>query len=78
MIKKISMAVLVIALAVIGLVGYKVYRKQIRSEELFVKAKEMQKRAAEAFTNGQDEQAKLYLDSCNYYLNLIEKVSGSR
>ena len=78
MIKKISVSVLAIVLVAMGFVGYKIYQKQISSDTLLVKAKEMQKKADEAFTNGQNEQAKLYLDSCDYYLNLIENVRGSR
>ena len=66
------MVVFVMALAIMGFTGYKIHQKHTRIEKLFVKAKEMQQKADEA------GQAKLYLDSCNYYLNLIEKVSGSR
>lgn len=78
MIKKISMLALAITLVIIAITGIKMHQKHTRTEKLFVKAKEMQQKADEAFKSGQNEQAKLYLDSCNYYLNLIEKVSGSR
>lgn len=72
------MVIFVMALAIMGFTGYKIYQKHTRTEQFFVKAKEMQQKADEAFKSGQNGQAKLYLDSCNYYLNLIEKVSGSR
>ena len=76
--KKIKkwMAVGAIALVVTGVAGCDMHQKQKDAQTLIEKAKEMQQKANEAFNNGQKEQAKLYLDSCEHYLNLLEKRDG--
>ena len=71
--KNILMVVLAVALVVMGYSGYNIYQKQKGTEALLAKAKEMQQKANEAFKNGQNGQAKLFLDSCEYFLNQIEE-----
>lgn len=67
--------IIVVGVALIGMgyYGYNIYQKQLSTQSLIEKAKVLHQKADEAYQQGNSVQAKIYMDSCEYILDQIEK-----
>lgn len=65
--------VLVVAVIGMGYFGYNIYQNQLNTQSLIEKAKMLQQKAEESFQQGNSEKAQIYMDSCEYILDQIEK-----